>query len=384
MLNLDHMETKKAGIYIHIPFCERKCRYCDFNSVDNAFDKQTDYLQALIKDIRLRKDLLKDYSVDTVFIGGGTPSFLFKGAIATILSEVKKNYQVLKDAEITLECNPNSVTREKAFEWKSAGVNRVSVGLQSSGSKILKIIGRTHNKSHYIKAMQTLKSVGFNNINTDLMIGLPSQKQSDIKQAINLAESLGSTHISCYSLIVEENTPLKKMVERGEVKLPKEEKVTDAYFFAVNYLKKLEFFQYEVSNFSRVGYQCKHNLHCWNLQEYLGFGSGAHSYLNGERFNNEKNLFRYIDKVKNGLDTTENLENVEEDWLDEYIMLALRTVRGMDIGRVDRKLNINFLQSRKNAIEKLKKEQLIEVKDNFLYATAEGFYVLNYIISHLL
>ncbi len=378
------MEIKKAGVYIHIPFCEKKCRYCDFNSVDDAFDKQTEYLYALVKEIKLKNNLLKDYNIDTIFIGGGTPSFLFKGAIATILAELKNNYNVLKDAEISLECNPNSVTSEKAFEWKSAGVTRVSVGLQTSSNKILKILGRIHNKKQYINAMQILKNAGLHNINTDLMIGLPSQKQSDIIRAINLAHSFESTHISCYQLIVEDNTPFKRLVESGEIKLPKEEKVTDAYLFSVNYLRKLDYFQYEVSNFSLKGYECKHNLNCWNLCEYIGFGAGAHSYINWQRFNNEKNLHTYIDKIKSKKSIIENIENVENDWLDEYIMLALRTVKGMNIDTVNKKLNINFLQSRKTAIEKLQKESLIKIEDNFLFATQEGFCVLNYVISHLI
>lgn len=378
------MDEKKLGIYVHIPFCEKKCKYCDFNSVDNAFDKQTEYLRALIKEIKSLSNSLKDYNIDTIFIGGGTPSFMFKGAIATILSEIKQHYNLLKNAEITLECNPNSITYEKAIEWKSAGVNRISVGLQSSKNKILKIIGRTHNTNHYINAMQTLKDAGFVNINTDIMIALPSQKQADIKKSINLAHALGSKHISCYSLIVEDGTPLKEMINKGTIKLPKEEKATDFYFFAVNYLKKLGYNQYEVSNFCFSGFQCKHNVNCWNMQEYVGFGAGAHSYINNQRYSNQENLHLYIDKVNKKQKIIKNKENVKHDWLDEYIMLALRTVKGIDIKRINKQLNIDFLQQKQHVIEKLKCQQLIKVKNNYLFLTPQAFYVLNYIISQLI
>lgn len=375
---------KKLGIYIHIPFCEKKCNYCDFNSHDNLYNLQPAYLKALTQEIKNSASSYKDHVIDTVFIGGGTPSFLFKGAIATILSVVKKHYNVLKDVEITIECNPGSVTYEKAFEWKTAGVNRVSVGLQSASEKILKIIGRTHTKLQYITAINTLNQAGFININTDIMIGLPSQKQSHIKHAIQLAKSNGSTHISCYSLILEKNTPLYSMAQRGNVSLPKEEKVLDAYNFVVRYLKELGYMQYEISNFAIKGYECQHNLNCWNMQEYIGFGAGAHSYVGEARYNNIKDINSYIKNIKLGKAVKENIENVKNEWLDEYIMLALRTTKGIDVSKINKKLNIDFLKTRSDVITELQKHEMIILKDGFIRSTPQGFYVSNYIINKLI
>ncbi len=370
---------EKFGIYVHIPFCLSKCKYCDFNSYAGQENLQQDYLRALVKEIRLYGDIAKDRVVDTIFIGGGTPSCMFSGAISTIIVEIKKVFRVLEDAEITIEANPNTITMDKAIEWRNVGINRVSIGLQTTNANILKLIGRTHNKKDYLNAMKIVTDAGFNNINTDLMVGLPKQKSSDVRYAINLCYKLGCTHISCYSLILEENTLLYKLVNEGVIKLPKEAKVIGMYDTANSFLIKYGYKRYEVSNFAKEGYECKHNLNCWSMQEYLGFGAGAHGFVNNIRYSNVNNISDYINAV-NGNPKSEIEDCSSRDLYEEAIMLGLRKVDGVSIGLLDYYLEESFLEKYKDTIKKYQNLDMIEIVDNKLRATDKGMYVLNQLI----
>lgn len=369
---------KKIGIYVHFPFCASKCAYCDFNSYANVSHMQEDYLKALVNEINYNSN--KNVEIDTIFIGGGTPSIAKTGTIATIINAIKYNFNVLNNAEITIECNPNSVNYAVLSEWKEVGINRISIGLQTTNKNILKLIGRTHDKQDYINAIDLIKSFGFKNINTDLMIGLPKQKSSDVKYAINLCDKLGCKHISCYSLILEEKTLLYKLVNEGKIKLPKEEKVLGMYNTAKTTLQKFGYSRYEVSNFAKDGYQCKHNINCWELHEYYGFGAGAHGYIDNVRYYNYSKIEDYIVAInssKSAIEAKEELNNV--DHYEEAIMLGLRTSKGVKISQLDKYLGESFLNKYKESIDKYLAMSYISITD-YLAVTDSGMNVLNQII----
>lgn len=373
---------RKVGIYIHFPFCASKCKYCNFTSFSGKNDMQLKYFHALLKEIGSFK--AKNIVVDTIFIGGGTPSIMFDGCISTLLSEIRKNFEVLEDVEITIEANPNSVTKLKCQEWKECGVNRVSVGLQTINQNSLKLIGRAHNKNDYIRAIENIKSAGITNINTDCLIGLPRQKQTDVRKTLSLVLKLGCTHVSVYSLILEEDTPLHQMVMSGEVALPKEEKVIGMYNFANKFLTAHGFNRYEVSNFASEKYECQHNLNAWRMQEYVGFGVGAHSYFNGKRYENVDTIEEYIKLVgmaKRPLLDEEKISSREA--FEETIMLGLRTRYGVNLIQIKDKFGVDLKKCKQSEIEYFMQNGFVEIVEDNLIVTTDGMSVLNKIILEL-
>jgi len=373
---------KNIGIYVHFPFCASKCKYCNFNSSADNNQMQVEYFQALLREIRMYSS--QKINVDTIFIGGGTPSIMFDGCIATLISEIRKSFVVDADVEITIEANPNSVTATKAQEWKEAGVNRVSIGLQTSNEKVLKLIGRTHSTKDYINAVEMVRNAGISNINTDILVGLPRQKMSHLKHTLKLLTKMQCSHISVYSLILEEDTPLYSMVVNNEVKLPKEEKAVTMYDFAYRYLKEQGFTRYEVSNFAKYGHECKHNLHTWQMREYLGFGAGAHSYFKGIRYNNYSSIEKYIDKVKSDSKPVELSEKIStQEAFEETIMLGLRTKYGVDTDDIKARYKIDLLKTKQETINYLISKGLINLVYNRIIATDEGMQVLNRVILDL-
>ena len=373
---------KRIGIYVHIPFCKSKCKYCNFTSYVGCENLMDDYLKSIVMEIDSRKTL--DVEVDTIYIGGGTPSFMPNGTIATILSAIRSNYNVLPDCEISVECNPNSIEYAKAQEWYDSGVNRVSIGLQSVKQSLLNVMGRTHTKADFVKAVECLQAVGFKNINVDIMIGIPKQKMSDVRQTIYAIEKLGITHISCYSLILENETPMHMLVQNGELREPNEDKTINMYSYVYKYLDRIGYKRYEVSNFAIPGYECKHNINTWHLHEYMGIGVSAHGYLDGYRYANTTSLDKYIKDVHvNGTALDYSEEETSYDIIEEYIMLGLRLKEGIDLKYLRDTYNYDLLTLKSNEIAKLKDLGLIEVLDDRLFATDNGFYVLNAVIIEL-
>ena len=373
---------KKVGLYVHFPFCASKCKYCNFNSYSDKNELQLKYFQALLKELVMYK--AKDIEIDTIFIGGGTPSIMFNGCISTLLSEVRKNFKVVEDAEITIEANPNSIDKNKTIEWKEAGVNRVSIGLQSINSNLLKLIGRPHTKQDYVRAYEDVVSSGIANINTDCLIGLPRQKQSDVKKMLGFLMKLKITHLSVYSLILEEDTPLHKLVTSGQLKLPKEEKTLGMYRYAQKFLKDNGFNRYEVSNFAKDGYECQHNLHTWQMHEYIGIGAGAYGYLDGVRYGNVEQIEDYISAVSTGnkpIKTEEQITNTE--LFEETIMLGLRTKYGVNLKEIREKYKVDLYETKRNEINTFLKMGVIEIKNDNLVLTEDGYPILNKIILEL-
>lgn len=373
---------KDVGIYVHFPFCHSKCKYCNFNSSAENNHLQMDYFQALIREIKMYSS--DKINVDTIFIGGGTPSIMFDGCISTLLSEIKKNFNVSPDTEITLEANPNSVTKLKAQEWVSAGVNRVSIGLQTSNANVLKLIGRTHSTKDYINAVEMVRNAGISNINTDILVGLPKQKMSHLKHTLNLITKLQCSHVSVYSLILEEDTQLFNLIQSGVLKLPSEEKAITMYNYAHRFLNNAGFNRYEVSNFAKKGQECQHNLHTWQMGEYLGFGAGAHSYYKGVRYSNYEDIHKYMDKINNQekpVEIKEKISNAEA--IEEYIMLGLRTKYGIDADEIKSKYKVDLLKNKKETINHLISQGFINLVYNRIIATDTGMQVLNQIILDL-
>lgn len=373
---------ERIGIYIHFPFCASKCKYCNFNSYSNKNELQLKYFQALIKEISMYKT--QSVEVDTIFIGGGTPSIMFTGCISTLISEIKKNFSVIDDAEITIEANPNSITKSKVLEWKESGVNRVSVGLQTTNHNLLKLIGRPHTRQDYINSINDILEAGIDNINTDCLIGLPRQKQSDVKKTLNLVTKLKCTHVSVYSLILEENTPLNEMVNKNIVKLPKEEKTLGMYNYANKYLTSCGYNKYEVSNFALPNYECKHNLNTWQMHQYIGIGAGAHGYFNGVRYSNVSSIEDYISIISLKKKPVENDEKIsKEELFEETIMLGLRTKYGVDLEELKLKYGSDLRLDKEEQIKFFLENGFVELNNNTLRVTDLGYTVLNKIILEL-
>lgn len=373
---------KELGLYVHVPYCKSKCKYCDFNSYMGCEKSMDEYFSCLCQEITSFAPTFKDYVVSTIYIGGGTPSYVDATYIKEILSTIREGYTLSEDVEISMEANPNSVTLEKALVWHDAGINRVSIGLQAVSRKLLKTIGRIHTLRDYKNAVKILKLVGFTNINTDLMLGLPKQHVSDVCRAIKIATQ-NSTHISAYSLIVEDGTPMQKLIEDGTLKLPSEESAIEMYDIAYDKLQKAGFKRYEVSNFAKEGYECKHNLNCWSYLPYIGFGAGAHSFVENRRCENESGIYDYIDKMKRKGDPTKEKNTLTRDeQIEEYIMLGLRKEEGISPSEIKKLFKYDLLKAKNKEIQKLSKAGLINVSDR-ISATEMGFFVLNRIILEL-
>lgn len=369
---------KEIGIYVHIPFCKSKCYYCDFTSFANKETMICDYVECLIKEIKNKAS--SNYCVKTIFIGGGTPSFIDFCYIEKIIETINKNYCVDKNAEITIEVNPGSANKEKLESYLKSGINRLSIGLQSANNELLKKIGRIHKYEDYEKTIELAKKVGFHNINTDIIIGLPDQTIYDVEDTINKIISLDIQHISMYSLIVEEGTRMDQLIDSGKYILPDEEIERYMYWFAKRKLEDSGFEQYEISNFAKPGYFSRHNTDCWEQKEYLGFGAAASSYMDKKRFTNIQCLENYIKNIN--LNKFENNVQIEEEQdeknqMNEYVILGLRKIKGISFREFDKKFGKKFLDEYKNEVEKLLKEGLVDIDVDSIRLSKKGLDLAN-------
>ena len=323
-----------TGVYVHIPYCVRKCAYCDFCSVPRD-DTAAEYPDALCREIELSRDRLPyEGPVPSVFFGGGTPTALPPEALVRVLDTIRSTYEVRSDAEITTECNPGTASYGDFVKLRAAGFNRLSLGLQSANDDLLRAVGRIHSYDQFLTAYRAARDAGFQNINVDLMHGLPGQTQADYLDTLQKVCDLGPEHISAYALILEEGTPLYTQVRAGEVTLPDEDAVADMEDAGMAFLKARGFERYEVSNFAQPGYACRHNLIYWNDEPYLGFGVAAHSSAKGEgewlRWSNTESIPAYLRKLnRNKLPTAETLHINRKEEMFEMVMLGLRKVRGI-------------------------------------------------------
>ena len=374
---------KKLGIYIHIPFCKQKCFYCDFVSYANQDKYFQKYVQALNKEINNFIDN-NEFEVQTIYIGGGTPSLIDAKYIEEILHIFEKRNLLKEVKEVTIEVNPGTVTEEKLRNYKNSGVNRLSIGLQSTEDKILKQIGRIHCYDDFLNTYKMARKVGFKNINVDLMIGLPNQKILDVKNSLEKIIKLEPeppNHISVYSLIVEENTPIEKMLESGELELPDEELERNMYWYVKNFLELNGYKHYEISNFAKLGNESKHNLDCWNQKEYVGFGVAAHSYIDDVRYGNIGNVEEYIKNCENGeFGKNKVIDEVENDIFSkekEFMLISLRKIEGVLIQDFKNKFGENPIFVFKDELKKLVDENLLIVDFDRIKLTNKGLDLAN-------
>ena len=371
---------RKLGLYIHIPFCRTKCLYCDFCSfVSKNDDEREAYVCALIDEIKA--SATKEYLVDTIYFGGGTPSLLSGEQIGRILSCIRENFVICEDVEITLECNPMTHLndgKEYFSSLKSIGVNRLSLGIQSAIDEELKLIGRQHS---FIQAKQTFfdaRESGFDNISVDLMFGIPSQTIESLNFSIESLVSLGAEHISIYSLQLEEGTPLHRM--RDRYSLVDDDTVADMYELVVTRMKNAGYYHYEISNFAKEGRESRHNSKYWRLDEYLGLGLAAHSDFQGKRIENTKDMKKYLlgECIENELAISE----AEREF--EFIMLGLRTSRGISKAEFFENFGIDFDEKYGEKILKLEKTGYFLQNGDNITLSERGFEVSNAILSEIL
>ncbi len=371
---------KKLGIYIHIPFCLKKCKYCDFVSFQNKNKKLIErYILALIKTI---DNVSERLDVNTIYIGGGTPSYIDEKYIVMILEKLKEKFNVIEDAEITIEINPGTINESKIETYYKYGINRISIGLQSTKNEILKKIGRIHTFEKFLETYEIVKKVGFNNINVDLMLALPNQDIKDIKESLTQIIKLNPSHISLYSLILEEGTELEKEVNQGILNIPSEEIERQMYHTTKRILESNGYKHYEISNFAKENFESKHNLNCWNQEEYLGFGIASHSYIDNKRFSNIDNIEKFINNVEDGKNNVIiNEKQTKESKMKEYMMLGFRKIEGISISEFERKFIINPLFYFRFEISKLEKEKLIEVDLDNIRLTKKGLDFANMVFE---
>lgn len=366
---------KRLGLYIHIPFCDRICNYCDFTAFQGANSKIKEYVEALKKEIEFKGN--KNFSIDSIFIGGGTPSFIDGKYIFEILEKVKENFIVLDNIEISIETNPKTFDEKKLEYYKSAKINRVSIGVQSFNDKILKELGRNHNSKEALESIELVKKFGFD-INLDLIFGYQSQTIEDILYDLEMVKNINPEHISYYALIIEEKTKFKALQNVGKLDFLDEETERKMYHLIVEKLEEMGLNQYEVSNFAKVGKESVHNKKYWNCKEYLGLGISAHSYLNDERFSNTVNLAKYIKELQNGnipVDFREKLDMPTKKF--EYIIMNMRLKEGFLISDYNRLFESDFLEDNKKAVEIGLENNVVEIKDDRIYFTKRGFDIMD-------
>lgn len=373
------------GLYIHIPFCNRKCDYCDFVSYSMDRKAQELYLEAMFIEIDMVKKEFQDKTFDTIYIGGGTPSIMYEGFIASLTRKLYSSFHFTEKIEYTIEINPASFTREKFFEYAEAGINRISVGVQCLDEKLLRENGRLQSIENVEETFQILRDSRFPNVSGDVMIGLPKQSTKDVIDTVKFLIDHKVKHISTYSLQVERNTMLYDKIRRGMLKAMPEEKTVDTYNKVYDMLKKAGYIRYEVSNFARPGFESKHNSKYWDGTEYLGLGVSAYSYIDGYRYYNTKRLDTYIDNMQAGKTAVYSKEYVSNAIArTERIMLSLRTNDGLDLGKFKKDFNEDLMITRGEQIKKLMSLDMIEIDGNILHIKDKYFYVSNSIIVDLM
>ena len=372
------MTTKPIGLYVHIPFCVRKCNYCDFCSFDAlTADWRERYIDALVAEIKLYCE--KCVSVDSIFFGGGTPSLLTPNEFRRINEAIRSTFLVTSDCEFTVEANPGTVNEEILDCFVDCGVNRLSIGLQSIHENELKTLGRIHNLNNFMNSFYLARRAGINNINVDLMYGIPEQTKESFSETLDAITALSPEHISLYGLIIEEGTPFFDW--KNNLSLPAEDDECDMYYFAADYLRDRGFVHYEISNYAKPGYECRHNLKYWRCEEYIGAGISAHSYYDSKRYGNSTVVNEYLSDFQ----TKKEAETLDcEEKAYEYVMLRLRLKEGFSLVEYKNLFGKDFLATRYSEIQELCKNGYVIIDNDRISLTEKGFYVSNIILSDLL
>ena len=372
------MKTDAVGLYIHIPFCLKKCAYCDFTSFPVCdFSGREKYIDVLCEEISSYKS--HNVTLDTIFFGGGTPSILTGDEFAKISAAISNSFKIAPGVEFTMEANPGTLSRENLSKYFECGVNRLSIGLQSIHENELKNLGRIHNYNDFVKSYTMARELGIDNINIDLMYGIPKQTAESFRSTLSNVISLEPDHLSVYGLILEPGTPLYQRAE--DLVLPSEDEEVDMYYRAADMLSRAGYEHYEISNYSKNGKRCAHNMKYWCLDEYIGVGLSAHSFYRGNRYYNSSIPNEYFSRVGKGYMCN---PNEEYDQAFEYVMLGLRTADGISLSEYKGRFACDFLDGRIDKLKKLSDLGLISMENNYLRLTERGFYVSNTILSELL
>ena len=375
-----------TGLYIHIPFCVKKCNYCDFYSLGCPSDGSIErYVRALCSHIEKEAPLYRSRLIDTVFIGGGTPSVLSPELTKSLLTCLKTQLNIASDAEFSVEVNPGTVTKELAKVYKENGINRVSIGLQSVNDNELKMLGRIHTLDEFKTSYGILREAGIGNINIDIMYALPDQKSEDFIKTLDRVAEFNPEHISAYCLKIEENTHFYKI--KDTLVLPDEDEQYKMYLTMCERLYQLGYEQYEISNFSKKGFRCVHNLKYWLSKEYVAFGPSAHSYVDRVRYSYRGDINEYMESIENGALPKKELEAkyelTPEEKMDEYVMLRLRLSDGVDTKEFESRFGISFNERYKKLEMYVKNGYVTKKNGNYAF-TPKGFFVSNYILSDIL
>ena len=375
--------AEKLGLYVHIPFCRSKCDYCDFYSLAGKEGRMDDYQKALLAHMKETAPLTRGWQVDTVYFGGGTPSFYGEKRLREVLKTVAKRFDLAKDAEITVECNPDSVDKKVFQALRRAGVNRISLGVQSAHDCELNCLHRPHTFQQAQRAVAAAREAKIKNISLDLIYGLPNQDMAGWRDTVEQVLELEPEHLSCYGLKVEPGTPLDDRVVRGE-KLPDDDQQADLYLWTVGRLERAGYPQYEISNFAKPGYESRHNLRYWLTRPYIGFGPGAHSDFGGRRYSFVRDLDRYIDGVLKGGEIIDSEELIpQRERGGEYLMLRLRTAQGIEEWEYRSAYFMDFapLETR---LRQFQAQGWAEQAGGRWRLTPKGFLVSNQLIGDLL
>lgn len=366
------------GLYVHIPFCVSKCNYCDFNSFKLNKELKDRYIKDLKKEMILYKDEFREKEITSIFLGGGTPSILESEEIKEIFFYIKSNFNIKKDAEITIECNPGTLSKEKLITMKDLGINRLSIGLQATQESHLRYIGRIHTYEEFVKNYKEALDIGFKNINIDLMYALPNQNFDEWKDSLEKIVKLNPSHISAYSLILEEGTKLHYMYEKNEFEMIDEDTDIKMYNYTINYLKDNGYNQYEISNYSKSGFECNHNILYWKCNHYIGLGPGASGYINNYRYNNLESLNDYHEKLLNNEKPIDFIDELTiEDKIQEKIFMGLRMNEGIKFIEFKDEFDLDFKLRFKDVLKRLKENKLI-IEDEFgIKLTQDGREISN-------
>ena len=373
------MATDSLGLYIHIPYCVRKCNYCDFCSLPQRGDGvPEEYVDRLCLEISSYKGKVSR-PLDTLYFGGGTPSLLTPVQLCKIMSVIRNTFKLSLSVEMTFEANPGTLTGERIKAFYDMGFNRVSLGLQSIHEKEMKTLGRIHNYDDFLSSYRMLRAAGFDNISVDLMYGIPHQSVASFSETVKEVIALSPEHISAYGLMIEEGTPFYE--QRDRLPIPTLDEECDMYELACKMLSEAGYEHYEISNYSKSGRRSRHNSLYWNLGEYIGVGAAAHSFFDGVRYSN-------TDDVEEYLSTADSRSSYEQpDTLDlayEYAMLKLRTKDGFILSEYEDRFGISFIEGKGSVLDRLSREGLLSLTDGRIALTARGFYLSNSILVEIL
>lgn len=380
------MSKRELELYIHIPFCAKKCAYCDFLSFAAPVRIYREYVDKLIEEIYGQSDNFQDYQVSTIFIGGGTPSILPSELMGELLGVVWECFDIAEGAEITIEANPGTLTMEKLETYLEGGINRISIGLQSSDDMELKALGRIHTFDEFLKSYQRARQAGFSNINVDLMSGLPGQDIHSWRNTLRKVMMLKPEHISAYSLIVEEGTPFYELYGAGQKGLPDEETDREMYHLTKEMMESQGYSRYEISNYARPGFECRHNAGYWTGVDYLGLGLGASSYTHGFRYHNTADFNEYLgmNLREAGAASQDIQELTHEEKMEEFMFLGLRMMKGVSGSEFLGRFGQNMWNVYGDVLGKLEEQKLIEVEAPVVRLTELGIDVSNMVLSKFL